>query len=419
MRSIFERKTFSWAIYDWANSAFATTVVAGFFPIFLREYWSIGEEPAMTTLRLGVATSITSVLIIVLGPILGAISDCAGAKKKLLTVFAFIGVVSTACLYIVSRGDWAFALTLFVLASIGFAGGNVFYDALLINVAPTKERIHMTSCAGYALGYLGGGILFLLNVLMVVNPAMFGFADASEALRVSFVTVAAWWAIFSIPILLFVKEAPKPKAAGKGVVASGLSEVIETLRLLSGKRTILLFLLAYWFYIDGVGTVFRMAVDYGLAIGLDRNDLIGALLVVQFVGFPAALGFGWVGQRYGPKFGIYFGIFVYIAVTVWAYSITSGAQFYILAVMVGLVQGGVQALSRSLYAQMVPQHQVGQYFGIFNMIGKAAAVFGPVLVGLAAVWFGHRVSILSVIVLFAIGGIMLYFVKPDSHPRAG
>ncbi len=418
LRALFERQTFSWALYDWANSAFATTVVAGFFPIFFRQYWSAGEDPASTTFRLGIATSVTSLLIILIGPVLGAIADRAGAKKKFLAMFAFLGVLSTAGLYLVGQGDWLFALTLFVLGSVGFAGGNVFYDALLMVVAPTRERIHMTSCAGFALGYLGGGILFLVNVLMVLNPELFGFEDASHALRISFVSVALWWAAFSIPILVFVDEPAVRAESGAGVISSSLRDIFDTLRLIAGRRTVVLFLLAYWFYIDGVGTVFRMAVDYGLAIGLNRDDLIGALLVVQFVGFPAALAFGWIGQRFGPRPGIYCGIAMYILVTVWAYFITSGAEFYILAVMVGLVQGGVQALSRSLYAQLIPQDQAGQYFGIFNMIGKAAAVMGPVLVGVSAVAFGNRVSILSVIVLFAIGAIVLHFVRPASLASA-
>ena len=248
-------------------------------------------------------------------------------------------------------------------------------------------------------------------LLMVLNPAVFGFADAGQAVQFSFFTVAFWWAVFTIPIFLYVEEKSSERTSNKGLFKAALSELLETVVLLRGKRTILLFLVAYWFYIDGVGTIFRMAVDYGLSIGLESNDLIVALLMVQFVGFPAALVFGWLGQQYGPKLGIYCGIVVYITATIWGYFITSGAEFFILAFMVGLVQGGIQALSRSLYAQMIPQDQVGQYFGIFNMIGKAAAILGPVLVGWAAVAVGHRTSILTIIGLFVVGGLLLMKVK--------
>lgn len=418
LRDMFERKVFGWALYDWANSAFATTVIAGFFPIFLREYWSAGEDSATITFRLALATSAASIATIILGPVLGAVADCSGNKKKFLILFAFIGVLSTLCLFTVAQGGWQMALVFFALGSFGFATGNVFYDALLVDVAPDAKRIHVASCLGYGLGYLGGGLLFLVNVLMVLNPQSFGLADSGVAIRVSFLMVGIWWALFSIPIMLFVKDVPAEKERSRNAFIAGIREVVDTVRLVKGKKTIILFLVAYWFYIDGVGTIFRMAVDYGLSIGLNQNDLIGALLLVQFIGFPAALAFGVLGQRFGPKFGIYCGIVVYVIATVWGYFITTGTEFYILAAMVGLVQGGIQALSRSLYAQIIPQNQVGQYFGIFNMIGKAAAIIGPVLIGWSAMAFGHRNSILSVIVLFVIGGVALYYVKAPQGERS-
>ncbi len=410
-KNLFQRETLSWATYDWANSAFATTVVAGFFPIFFREFWSVDADSTLTTFRLGVASSISSLIIVVLAPILGAISDRAGIKKKLLMVFAFVGILSTFGLFLVGQGMWTLAIVLFVVASLGFAGGNVFYDALLLNVAPTSDRIHQVSGFGYALGYLGGGLLFAVNVFMVLNPEFFGLANAGEAVRVSFVTVAVWWAVFSIPIMLFVKETPVPDRQAGSAVVMGFRQLRETFQDIRTKRSILLFLLAYWFYIDGVDTVFRMSVDYGLAIGLSSNDLIAALLLVQFIAFPAALAFGKLGQKFGPKRGIYIGIFVYIVATVWAYFITSGTEFFILAAMIGLVIGGIQALSRSLLGQLIPHQQAGEYYGFFNMVGKAAAVIGPFLVGWSAAMFGTRNSILSVIVLLVLGGIFLWFVR--------
>ena len=420
MKELFQRKTLSWALYDWANSAFATTVIAGFFPIFFRDFWSGDVDGTLTTFRLGVASSISSLVIVVLAPILGAVSDRAGIKKKLLMVFAFIGIVSTFGLFLVGQGLWLPAIVLFVVASLGFSGANVFYDALLLDVAPTSERIHQVSGFGYALGYLGGGLLFAFNVFMVLNPQLFGLANAGQAVKISFVSVALWWAVFSIPILLFVKE-QSPGATSSNPIAAGFRQLGQTLKNIRAQRTIMVFLFAYWFYIDGVDTVFRMSVDYGLSIGLGSNDLIGALLLVQFVAFPAALVFGKLGQRIGAKSGIYVGIFVYIAATVWAYFISSGIEFYILATMIGLVIGGIQALSRSLLGQLIPPEQAGEYYGFFNMVGKSAAVIGPFLVGWSAAMFGARNSILSVIILLVLGAVLLWFVnvaddrKDDAH----
>ena len=420
MKELFQRKTLSWALYDWANSAFATTVIAGFFPIFFRDFWSGDVDGTLTTFRLGVASSISSLVIVVLAPILGAVSDRAGIKKKLLMLFAFIGIVSTFGLFLVGQGLWLPAIVLFVVASLGFSGANVFYDALLLDVAPTSDRIHQVSGFGYALGYLGGGLLFAFNVFMVLNPQLFGLANAGQAVKISFVSVALWWAVFSIPILLFVKE-QSPGATSSNPIAAGFRQLGQTLKNIRAQRTIMVFLFAYWFYIDGVDTVFRMSVDYGLSIGLGSNDLIGALLLVQFVAFPAALVFGKLGQRIGAKSGIYVGIFVYIAATVWAYFISSGIEFYILATMIGLVIGGIQALSRSLLGQLIPPEKAGEYYGFFNMVGKSAAVIGPFLVGWSAAMFGARNSILSVIILLVLGAVLLWFVnvaddrKDDAH----
>lgn len=408
---LFQRDTLSWAFYDWANSAFATTVVAGFFPIFFKEFWSLGVDATVTTFRLGVASSVSSLIIVVLAPILGAISDSAGIKKKLLAVFAFVGIVSTFCLYLAGNGMWELAIALYIVASLGFAGGNVFYDALLLTVAPTRERIHQVSGFGFALGYLGGGILFAVNVFMVLKPKMFGLASSAQAVQISFITVAVWWAVFSIPIMLFVKEERVQTPGAADTILSGFRQLAKTCRNLRTQRTILIFLIAYWFYIDGVDSVFRMAVDYGLSIGLASNDLITALLLVQFIGFPAALAFGNLGQKIGPKPGIYIGIVVYLVAILWASFMTTSTEFYILAAMVGLVVGGIQALSRSLLGQLIPPEQAGEYYGFFNMVGKTAAVIGPFLVGWSALVFGSRLSILSLSVLFLVGGIFLYFVK--------
>lgn len=415
-----QRGVWSWALYDWANSAFATTIVAGFFPVFFKRYWSEGSEVAESTLRLGLANSAASAVIIVLAPLLGAVADAAAARKRFLVAFAALGILATAGLFFVARGDWFGAWLLFVIASVGWMGGNVFYDALLVNVARDSER-DRASAFGYALGYLGGGLLFALNVVAVLKPSLFGLKDAALATRLSFLSVAVWWALFSIPLLRFVRE-PDVRGSVRAPLAAigvALRQLRHTLRHIRQLRVTFVFLLAYWLYIDGVDTIIRMAVDYGLSIGLEEKHLIGALLLTQFIGFPAAIIFGTLGERLGPKRGILLGIAVYIGVTVWAAQMESASEFYALAATVGLVQGGVQALSRSLYARLIPEASATEFFGFYNMLGKFAAVLGPTLVGFVGVATGSpRASILAVLVLFVSGAVLLTRVDVEAGRRA-
>jgi len=402
------RQVFAWALYDWANSAFATTVIAGFFPIFFKEYWAVGMAATESTLLLGVANAVASLAVFLFAPLLGAVADLSGAKKRFLALFTLLGVVATGGLFLVARGAWQEAFLLYALAGIGFSAGIVFYDALLMEVAAERDWDRV-SALGYALGYLGGGLLFLVNVLMTLYPQWFGLADAAAAVRLSFLSVAVWWGLFSIPVLLLVREAPATaERAGWRVVSSGVGRLLNTLAHLRGHRNVSLFLLAYWLYIDGVDTVVRMAVDYGLALGFQASDLIAALLITQFVGFPAAILFGRLGERFGPRLGIGVAIGVYILTILWAYRIEASWEFYLLAAIIGLVQGGIQSLSRSFYARMVPPGRTAEYFGFYNMLGKFAAILGPLLMGWVAVWSGDsRTSLLSVMLLFVAGGILL------------
>ncbi len=420
------RAIFSWAMYDWANSAFATTVMAGFFPVFFNEYWSAGADTTVTTARLGLANSFAGIAVALLAPVLGAIADCGSARKKFLVFFAFMGALMTASLWMVSRGDWKAAILVFVLASIGFSGSIVFNDSLLVSVAGPKQR-ERVSALGYALGYLGGGLLLALNVAMTLRPAAFGLAGPEEAVRYSFLTVGAWWVVFTIPLILFVREKRSERTLGIGrMVAGGMRELAGTFRAIRRLRTVSLFLVAYWLYIDGVDTIVRMAVDYGMSIGLERNDLIVALLVTQFVGFPSAIAFGRIGARIGARRAIFIAIGVYLFVTVWAALMDSREEFYVLAVSVGLVQGGIQALSRSLFAGIVPEEKSARYFGFYNMIGKFAAVMGPVLIGTtglvlrslgAGAEMATRLGITSVAIMFIAGGILLYFFDEEKARR--
>lgn len=407
------RPVFSWALYDWANSAYATVVMAVFFPYFLREYWTPGDtDAAITTYRLGMAGGTASLIVALLAPVLGAIADRGGARKKFLMVFASLGVVMAGGLSLVPMGGWPVAVALYVAATIGFSGANVFYDSLLVDIAP-EDKLDPVSAYGFSLGYLGGGAMYAFILWLVAKPQTFGLSDGTEAVRLGFALVALWWAVFSIPLLLFVRQ----RGAGQGeplaqAVRHGLSQLVHTFAEIRALRPLLLFLAAYWAYIDGVHTVVIMAVDFGLSVGLDIKDLGLAILITQFVGFPATLAFGWLGGRIGAKAGIFLGLAVYVGVVVTAASLDSARGFYAMAVIIGLVQGGVQSLSRSFYARLIPADKAGEFFGFYNMLGKFAAVVGPFLYGWVALITGStRAAIFSIVVLFVVGAGLLSLVN--------
>jgi MFS transporter, UMF1 family len=415
------RQILSWAFYDWANSAFATTVLAGFFPLFFKQYWSAGQAATTSTFHLGLANSASSLVILLLAPTLGAIADRGGARKRLLACFMILGVLATAGLYLVGKGMWFEAALLFVLGAIGFSGSIVFYDSLLVDVARPRDYDRV-SALGYGLGYLGGGLLFAVNVLMTLKPQWFGLADAAAAVRLSFLTVAVWWLLFSLPLFLNVREQVPPggPVGWWHAVRGGLRQLADTFAEIRKLRVVLLFLCAYWLYIDGVDTIIRMAVDYGMALGFEPTSLIVALLIVQFVGFPAAIAFGWLGGAIGTKRALLLGIAVYMGVTVWGYFLENERQFYLMAITIGLVQGGVQSLSRSYYARLIPPGKSGEFFGFYNMLGKFAAIIGPLLVGWTAILTGSsRLSILAVLLLFVSGAWLLWKVpEPERiEPR--
>lgn len=408
------RQVFSWACYDWANSAFSTTVMAGFFPLFFKQYWAVDVSAGESTFMLGGINAFASILVVIVAPILGAIADRGGSRKRFLIYFAIMGIVMTGGLSLASQGNWAMALALYGLAIIGFSSGNVFYDSLLVNVAEEREY-DVVSALGFSFGYLGGGVLFAVNVLMTLYPEAFGLPDAATAVRISFFMVAVWWALFSIPLLLFVHE---PQSTSVGMwrenIRDGFNQLRSTISQLRQLKQVVLFLLAYWFYIDGVDTIVRMAVDYGLALGFNSNDLITALLITQFIGFPSALLFGRLGKRKGARFGIMLAIFVYWLVILWASRMQEVWEFYAMAVAIGLVQGGIQSLSRSFFARIIPRNKAGEFFGFYNMLGKFAAVLGPLMMGGVSLLSGSpRFSILSVSLLFIIGALLLSRVNEE------
>ena len=412
------KKVWAWSMYDWANSAFSTTVMAGFFPIFFEKYWSNPDDVIQSTYQLGWANSLASIVVAALAPFLGAIADRGSAKKKFLIFFCYMGVVMTGGLYMVGQGQWQMAVMVYIAASVGFMGANIFYDSLLPSVAP-KEKMNYVSSLGFALGYIGGGLLFLINVLMYLHPQWFGIADAATAIKLSFLSVAVWWGVFTIPLLLFV---PEPQISDSlplvRAISAGYRQLRITFTQIRQLKVIGMFLLAYWLYIDGVDTIIRMSVKMGSSLGFEAGDLITALLMVQFIAFPAALGYNWFASKIGTKKAVLIAIGGYSVVTLLAYFMTVKLHFYILAALIGLFQGGVQALSRSLFTRLVPRGKEAEFFGFYNMLGKFAAVIGPIMMGWVTLATGNvRLGILSILILFISGALLLQKVDFEEGER--
>lgn len=402
-----KKEIFSWALYDWANSAFATTVMAAFFPIFFSQYWSYGGDSVTSTFFLGLGNSIESLIVAIGAPVVGAIADRGSYRKKLLIMFAFLGAVMTSALFWVAMGLWPVAMVLYIVSNIGFAGANTLYDSLLPAVA-SEKKVDFVSSLGYSLGYIGGGLLFLLNVLMYLFPSFFGLADEIAAVKVSFLMVGIWWIVFSLPLFIFVKEPEGENLSLSTAVKDGFGAVKKTLSSLKKLKNTALFLVAYWCYIDGVDTIIRMATDYGTALGFSSSSLIVALLITQFVAFPSALLYSFFGHKIGIKKALLVAIAGYAVIACFGFFMTNETQFYILAVCIGLFQGGIQALSRSFYSRLIPEAQSSQFYGFFNMLGKFAAIIGPLLIGVVSLITGQqRYGILSLIILFVAGGILL------------
>ena len=416
LRGVLKKKPIvAWAFYDWANSAFATTIMAGLFPVF---YSSITQDLSTgdSQFWFNVTLAAASILIAVSAPLLGAVADRGGARKKFLAFFAAIGILMTACLAWVHAGQWWMGLVLYGLGTVGFSGANVFYDSMLVDVAE-EDELDLVSALGYSAGYIGGGLLFALNVLMVQKPEWFGLEDAASAVKASFLSVAVWWGLFSVPLLRGVQEAPtEHRAAPLQAVREGLTQLVDTFKEIRSFKVLVIFLLAYWIYIDGVNTVIKTAVFFGdRVLGLEQGALITALLLTQFVAFPAALAFGWLGQRIGAKPGILLALAVYLGALVYAWRfLQDEGDFYVLAVAIGLVQGGVRSLSRSLYARLVPRSKTAEFFGFFNMVGKFATIFGPIMIAFTPIIIPgatDRDGILSLTILFLVGGFLLSRVR--------
>jgi UMF1 family MFS transporter len=401
----------AWAMYDWANSAFQTTIITAVFPDFFASFAAADLPPAAATARYAWATTIAVAIVAVLGPILGAIADYRGRKKVMLGTFLVIGVVSTALMTTIGRGAWQYAALVFIVANIGIAGSFVFYDSLLPHIAKPEE-MDRVSTSGYAIGYLGGGVLLVVNLLWILMPERFGLPDTVAAIKLSFLSVAVWWLAFSIPLFRTVPEPPRilesDETGTENPLRAGFVRVAETFHELRGYRHAFLMLIAFLLYNDGIQTIIRMATIYGAEIGIDRNARIAAFVLVQFVGVPFSFLFGGVAQRIGAKQAIFIALGVYIGISVLGYFMTAAWQFFALAFLVATVQGGSQALSRSLFARMIPKHKSSEYFGFFSVFEKFAGVAGPALFALSVSAFGSsRAAVLSVIFFFVAGALVL------------
>lgn len=415
-----KKQIYSWALYDWANSAFATTVMAGFFPIFFSQYWSNPDNLSISTFYLGLGNSIASLIVALLAPVLGAIADRGSYKKKFLIFFAFLGIVMTLSLGFIAQGMWPIALLVYIFSTIGFSGANIFYDSLLPSVSD-KKNVDYVSALGFSLGYLGGGILIIINFLMISYPATFGLVDAVEATKYSFISVGAWWSVFSIPLILFVDE-PKfyQRESISESVINGLIQFRNTFNDLKKLKVVATFLLAYWLYIDGVDTVVRMAANFAFTLGFDQAAIMGALVLIQLVAFFATLIYIKIANYIGLKNGIYLGIIGYCVILLAGYFVESINHFYIVALLIGCFQGGIQSISRSLYSRIIPKNKAAEFYGFYNMLGKFAAVFGPVLMGTVTLVLSNivddeikaaRFGLLSIMILFILGAYV--FSKVD------
>ena len=399
----------SWKLYDWANSAFATTIMAAVLPEFYSSVAGSNLDRQTATSYWGYSNTIAMVIIAMAAPVLGAIGDHSGAKKRFLGGFAFVGIVAAAFLIAIGHGMWLYASLLYILGRVGFGCANIFYDSLLPHVACQGE-IDRVSAGGYAYGYLGGGILLAINLLMILKPAFFCIPGAEWASRISFLTVAIWWALFSIPIFRNVPEPPAAISRGEryNPLLAGYQRLRMTLGDVRRFKELIKFLVAFWLYNDGIGTIIIMAVIFGAEIGIGRSHLIGAILMVQFLGIPFTLLFGRLPERVGAKNSILFALGIYTIIATLGYFMQRPAHFWLLALLVSIVQGGTQALSRSMYGSMTPLARSAEFFGFYNVSTKFAGIFGPALFAIVGQLAGSsRLGIISIIIFFLAGAVVL------------
>ena len=408
----FSKEIKAWISYDLGSSAFATTVLAAFFPIFYNQYWSSNIDSVLSAQYLSWTLVISNLTLLFTAPLIGAITDISRSTKKLFVSMVMISIIGTGFLYTLQAGSWLYALIFFGIANYFFSASNVIYDKILVQIS-SPDLFSKISGYGYAWGYFGGGFLFLINACMSLYPELFGLSSQADAIRWSFITVSVWWFIFLIPLAITYKE-PSAKVVENKVIRNSFKNLINTFISISRYRNAFIFLIAFFLFIDGVHTVVALAATFALNLGLDSSSVIIALLMVQFIAFPSTLMWAYIGEKYSDKFVINFSILIYIVIIIYTLFLSSAMEFYILAAMVGFVQGGIQGSSRGLFAKLIPHDKAGEFFGLFNTFGKAGAFMGPALVGLfLALFESVRISLLPILVLFVLGLIVLYFVKTD------
>ncbi|WP_408009469.1 MFS transporter [Pseudalkalibacillus sp. A8] len=403
-----KKEVYSWTMYDWANSAFATTIMAAVLPIFYYDVAAKNIDKTTATAYWGYSQSIAVLIVALLAPILGAIADHSNSKMRFLRFFAYMGILASILLGFVGEGDYILASILLIAGTIGFSGGNVFYDGFLPEIA-SRDEIDRVSARGYAFGYIGGGVLLLINLMMIMNPSWFFIPNTLLATQISFASVGVWWFIFSIPMFRNIKEVKHEQPTIKGsYVKIGFKRVITTFKEIRQFKQLLLFLVAFWLFNDGISTIIKMATIYGRDIGIGSNDLIAALLITQFVGIPFAFLFGYLAKRLQAKRALYIALWAYVLIVLLGYFMETAAHFYALAVMVGFVQGGAQALSRSIFGSMVPDNRHAEFFGFYGISAKFSAIFGPFVFGIVGQLTGStRLGIVSLMIFFLAGIFIL------------
>ena len=406
----FTKEEKSWIFYDWANSAYSVVVTASILPIFFKTMAkSGGISPNMADSYWGYANSIATLLVAILAPILGTLGDYKGKKMQLFKFFFIIGVLSTAALSFTNQ--WMAILIIYMITIVGFSAANLFYDAFLIDVT-TKERMDHVSTYGFALGYIGGSTIpFIISIGLILFGSKIGI-NSSLAVKISFVLTAAWWTVFAMPMLKNVKQIyyieKEPNILGKS-----FSRLYKTFINIKEYKSVFVFLLAYFFYIDGVNTIIHMATVYGDSVGVGSNSLLLALLMTQIVAFPFAIIYGKLAKLIGTRNMLIAGIGMYIIICIVGYNMKSAFEFWLLAFLVATSQGGIQALSRSYFGKMIPKEKANEFFGFYDIFGKFAAIMGPALYAFFSQITGQsRYGVLSVMLLFIVGGGIMIFAVP-------
>ena len=409
---IFTKTVKSWIAYDAGNSAFATTVVAAFFPIFYLQYWASSMTELEASVYYSWALVISNVSILLSGPVIGAITDLNQSTKKSLTVLTLTSVFFVGLLYFLQAGSWMLALTFFVIANYCFCVAQIPYDKILTKIS-TPNNFSIISNQGYAWGYFGGGLLFIVNAFMSINPSAFGLASQAEAIRVSFLMVSVWWLIFLMPLLLNFKETKEVNKSKNSIIQS-IKNIVSTFKSVYKYKNAFIFLIAFFLFIDGAHTVIYMASTFALNLGLETNAIIQALILVQIVAFPATLIWGYVAGRFGDKLVLYITIISYVCIIIYSTTLSSALEFYLLAAWVGCVQGGIQGSSRGLFGKLLPKDKAGEFYGLYNVMGRAGAILGPAMVGgLLTIYGDVRIALLPIAILFILGGLLLTRVKNE------